>query len=63
MRNIFVVIASSRNSERQIMKSGTDQSELNRRRVGFQRLILKSSNLLAVCGVGVDESCTVKVRS
>jgi hypothetical protein len=29
----------------------------------LQRLILKSSNLLAVCGVGVDESCTVKVRS
>ena len=37
--------------------------ELNRRRVGFQRLIINSSNLLAVCGMGVDESRTVKVRS
>lgn len=27
-----------------------------------QSLTLKLSTLLAVCGVGVDESCTVKVR-
>ena len=27
-----------------------------------QSLILNSSTLLAVCGVGVDESCTVKVK-
>lgn len=62
--SVFVVVASSRNSEQQIMMSGTDQSTRIQTGagVGFQPLILNSSNLLAVCG-GVDESCTLKVRS
>jgi hypothetical protein len=29
---------------------------------GSQGLIFKLNSVLAVCGVGVDESCTVKVR-
>ena len=29
---------------------------------GSQEVIVKLNTLLAVCGVGVDESCTVKVR-
>ena len=29
---------------------------------GSQSVIVKLSTLLAVCSVGVDESCTVKVR-
>jgi hypothetical protein len=29
---------------------------------GSQGLIFKLNTVLSVCGVGVDESCTVKVR-